>query len=735
MAELIVQERGCWSIYQGPFEPGEAAQLFQQLEKSGAAINLFYALCGRASLAVLRPEGDRVSRDAVALIDQAIDRCKQFGYDRAPYSHAKFAGGNSAFQTQLIALRGKAEQMHADVAQSTAPVITGKKRHRLPELSLRPLDRGRRITFHPVAEVKADWPRLMSCGGTFDVMWSPQRLAVMVKKGLVEQLLAADLEDAIEGAAWDGRNLWVARRKSGITLITQLLTSRSLLQIGAENGLPDYEPLGPPAAQLPPYGVKPSLQLHAIAPGKCMAAGQLGQYARQWIALISEQDQSKADRVRVQVFHSATKVARVDASSEDDFDRIGSLGAFLELPDPHASNKAALILPRNVSEFALNSDDPLVIDPQALKVSVQPGLFPKLRPVADPPPVTVGRRVFQLNRSWYEITAHWPEESAGKSTWQTKSFHEFNAGHSVTAKQWEKTAGGFALLASNGKVYSPGSHWHRLDPQTLEFECLNKLRLPQNHDYQRYAISAHYGMVAWSNEANFIDAWTEKHRLFRVVIDGSEPEPVAATYSFVPPAKREAHHQAVEALRAKGASVSSNTIEFVNTIETGAQLDENWTGSDQDLRHLASLHRLIAVNLVKAPVTNEGMKEIGNLTELKWLCLVETQVTDAGIANLSKLGQLRELWLEGKLGRREFSDACLSDLKSLPNLQGLTLYGSGFTDAAVRQLKEFAALRRLTLISTAITADGVRALREQKRGTPPNRTTFYMGPTGVFVEP
>ncbi len=63
--------------------------------------------------------------------------------------------------------------------------------------------------------------------------------------------------------------------------------------------------------------------------------------------------------------------------------------------------------------------------------------------------------------------------------------------------------------------------------------------------------------------------------------------------------------------------------------------------------------------------------------------LVETQVTDADLKGLAGLTQLRALDLQGT----QVTDAGLKELAGLKQLQSLALYGTKVTDAGVRELQ------------------------------------------------
>ena len=60
----------------------------------------------------------------------------------------------------------------------------------------------------------------------------------------------------------------------------------------------------------------------------------------------------------------------------------------------------------------------------------------------------------------------------------------------------------------------------------------------------------------------------------------------------------------------------------------------------------------------------------------------------------------------------EVTDAGLKDLKELTNLKGLNLWGTKVTDAGLEYLKGLTKLQWLNLLGTAVTADGVRQFQQ-----------------------
>jgi len=143
-----------------------------------------------------------------------------------------------------------------------------------------------------------------------------------------------------------------------------------------------------------------------------------------------------------------------------------------------------------------------------------------------------------------------------------------------------------------------------------------------------------------------------------------------------PPAKE----SDVAALRTKGvlvipvgAETNYLSVNFVNARET----------TDKDLALLLPLrNQLLWLNVGRTKITDEGLKTIGQLSNLTQLNIEHTAISDAGVGHLKALSQLTTLTLVGN----HVSDNALSDLSKLPKLQRVYLYQTQVTSNGVRKL-------------------------------------------------
>ena len=98
----------------------------------------------------------------------------------------------------------------------------------------------------------------------------------------------------------------------------------------------------------------------------------------------------------------------------------------------------------------------------------------------------------------------------------------------------------------------------------------------------------------------------------------------------------------------------------------------------------ADLETVTGLGLSATKITDEGLKDVAKLRNLKFLDLTETQITDAGLKEVAKLQKLEQLYLIGT----KITDAGLMDLAKLQKLKRLALNRTQITDAGVAELRK-----------------------------------------------
>jgi len=128
--------------------------------------------------------------------------------------------------------------------------------------------------------------------------------------------------------------------------------------------------------------------------------------------------------------------------------------------------------------------------------------------------------------------------------------------------------------------------------------------------------------------------------------------------------------------------------------------------TDDGLRRIAGLRKLVTLTLHGTQVTDDGLMHLKDMRELWSLGLGDTQVTDSGLAHFEGLGSLRDL----NLTNTAVSDAGLAHLAKLP-LSILRLNGTQVTDAGMKHLADMKDLITLEVRDTRVTSDGAEQLR------------------------
>jgi cytochrome c/Leucine Rich Repeat (LRR) protein len=142
------------------------------------------------------------------------------------------------------------------------------------------------------------------------------------------------------------------------------------------------------------------------------------------------------------------------------------------------------------------------------------------------------------------------------------------------------------------------------------------------------------------------------------------------------------------------------------------------TGAIEKIRQTGALAMPLAqdTNLVEVDLNLVGDKventQLALLTpldqQLAVLNLARTKVTDDGLKSVEGLANLRKLHLENtKVG-----DEGLTHLKGLTNLEYLNLYNTQVTDAGLKNLEGLKNLKSLYLWQTKVTPEGVDSLKK-----------------------
>ena len=125
--------------------------------------------------------------------------------------------------------------------------------------------------------------------------------------------------------------------------------------------------------------------------------------------------------------------------------------------------------------------------------------------------------------------------------------------------------------------------------------------------------------------------------------------------------------------------------------------------TDDSLRVITGLPQLKQLTLGNAEITDAGLVHLKRLTNLEMLSLHQSQITDAGLVHLKGITNLQTL----KIWDSTITDAGMEHLKGLANLQTLKIWDSTITDAGMEHLKGLTNLESLYLTGTQITDAGL----------------------------
>ena len=169
---------------------------------------------------------------------------------------------------------------------------------------------------------------------------------------------------------------------------------------------------------------------------------------------------------------------------------------------------------------------------------------------------------------------------------------------------------------------------------------------------------------------------------------------------------------------ASGLSFGQDELPKVGAADAAALEKLNQAGAVA--MALASNTNLVSVNFSMAgpKVADAQLELLKPVTEQTfWLNLAGTGVTDAGLSQIAGLKNLQRLHLE----KTAVTDAGLAHLKGLAELRYLNLYGTKVTDKGLESLKGLKKLQNLYVWQTGVTEEGAKALAAAVTGVNINR--------------
>ncbi len=147
--------------------------------------------------------------------------------------------------------------------------------------------------------------------------------------------------------------------------------------------------------------------------------------------------------------------------------------------------------------------------------------------------------------------------------------------------------------------------------------------------------------------------------------------------------------------------------------------------TDEGLQHLRALRSLKGLELSQFPVASRGLavlkdlpaleylslntgltdadlKEVAQVSRLRWLSIVGGRMWGPGLAELAKLSRLERLCFWGARGGGPIYDRHMQYLEGVRQIKSLTLYGTDdLTDASLASIGKIENLEELYFIMAA----------------------------------
>lgn len=353
-----------------------------------------------------------------------------------------------------------------------------------PEANGNDRNRHHRLSFERLPHVTASWSHLINCSNRFDLVWSDRSVCVVTGDGNVQTVyqprkVHRDAPDVLQ-CQWDGRFIWVATNDAGRILALEP-DGTLAAEFDAAAGLPPSSYYGSR------YGaLYPPLQIHAIAPGRLLAAGRFGSTnGRGWFAELVAGNAEP----RVHVFHKQTKLPRSGKDQTDDPEFIAPISALIEWPGVEGGERRLLAV--RAGDQGLGSDrPPLLVTLPTLDVSLAPVPFhvPGLNAYRHYQRLRILKNGQVLEAVPAGIVSF--PMATGQSPYGSRRLMFRTRGPCRHPH----------LLGYRGEVLYAGREWYRIDPSTMQVEPLTDGSLPSDLDFKHYAVSAHFGLVAWNQD-------------------------------------------------------------------------------------------------------------------------------------------------------------------------------------------------------------------------------------------
>lgn len=119
---------------------------------------------------------------------------------------------------------------------------------------------------------------------------------------------------------------------------------------------------------------------------------------------------------------------------------------------------------------------------------------------------------------------------------------------------------------------------------------------------------------------------------------------------------------------------------------------------------------IIGLDFRDTEVTDETLVAVGKLSQLQQLDLRDGSISDAGLAHLTELKQLKALRLSGKSGDTNVTDDGMKFVAQLPNLKLLSLDSLWVSEIGLSELRGMANLQELYMAETTIADEAIEIM-------------------------
>lgn len=154
---------------------------------------------------------------------------------------------------------------------------------------------------------------------------------------------------------------------------------------------------------------------------------------------------------------------------------------------------------------------------------------------------------------------------------------------------------------------------------------------------------------------------------------------------------------------------TDHAMQYVGKVKSLEKL-YMWSAlvSDNGIEQLKGLSNLNYIHCSRSNITDLSLKTLSQFPSLTGMSLQANTFSDIGLSYLENMTSIEVLWVD--ISRGKITDEGVKHLVNLKNLKQLALQQTQITDRSIDYLKQLPNLERLILDNTSVSAEAIKKL-------------------------